>query len=484
MTPTTSLVLGGSPATVSRTGATLSSSTKSSSLTSTSFLDSSGSSGSSGSSTIMSTSLESFVYSTTTFTSTIYCTSTTVVDPSTFIVPGASTLSTLPSTTLSSTASGSTGSTSRASLPGVVTAVPSEGHVPTVISGTSASVAFTTAPVSEAIGRGPVSTRASVLGGVLGSVSALAVIAAIMFLILRRRRKRESSNETTGDQSSKFLFWRNGSRTDTREPNPGEEKEPPRLPPLRGLPVIEENLIRISLDHWERPYARDDPFRDLEKSSPLRVTNPDPTRPNTPRIPTNEHPGRFLQRQRSALAELLFPFKRSASSQSLPQHSAPPSRTSNASAPVRSSPVTDSGLSKELRVGSAPRTPTSLRSLRSNTSSQSTRIIRPRPPDDPFAATTSAAAAGRPSLSTVQEPGSARTASHLGGILTAFRIGPSLSRSTSVTSVPRSEWSHTRSDQFDLDRPSGAWRVVEEGHESGSEKSYVPSWRVHAYEGT
>ncbi|KAH0344351.1 hypothetical protein KCU81_g4816, partial [Aureobasidium melanogenum] len=96
------------------------------------------------------------------------------------------------------------------------------------------------------------------------------------------------------------------------------------------LPVIDHNLIHMDLNHWDRPFAHEDPHL-RDDGSPLRLMNPDPT----PTPPVNlrtsstsispdagpNNPHGFLQRQRSALTAALLSIKRSFSSQDVvPRH--------------------------------------------------------------------------------------------------------------------------------------------------------------------
>ncbi|KAG9758609.1 hypothetical protein KCU73_g3818, partial [Aureobasidium melanogenum] len=86
----------------------------------------------------------------------------------------------------------------------------------------------------------------------------------------------------------------------------------------------------MDLDHWDRPFAHEDPHL-RDGGSPLRLMNPDPT----PTPPVNlrtsstsispdtgpNNPHGFLQRQRSALTAALLSIKRSFSSQDVvPRH--------------------------------------------------------------------------------------------------------------------------------------------------------------------
>ncbi|GAB7341229.1 hypothetical protein MBLNU457_7509t1 [Dothideomycetes sp. NU457] len=175
--------------------------------------------------------------------------------------------------------------------------------------------------VSEQIQAGPVSQHARLVGGVAGAISGLTFILLIILLLWRRRRRKQSSFSPSPSRPAiarPYLPTKNSTRDIYRE------KGTPKLPEIAvtQTPVIDGNLIRMSLDHWSRPYAHTDPLRSAHTEhtpNRLRITNPDPVRGDGDSPLPTDNPRRFMSRQRSALAVVLATFKRSPSSQTIPQ---------------------------------------------------------------------------------------------------------------------------------------------------------------------
>lgn len=400
--------------------------------------------------------------STTTSTSTVSLTSTvTVPHPASSFTTSTSS-SELPSNTQSSlpavVAPSSTAATTLSSSSTFVTSL-----VPTASKTALPLGAQLPSQPSEEIGAGPVSSkRATAVGGTIGALAGLAVIVVLVLVLFKRRRKRESQdlNRTHIGQVSSFTSPRTGEQWG--------DKDTPRLPqiPISEAPIIDDNLIRMSLDHWIRPYAHDDPFRDSDRPPDLRITNPDPPKPPTPQVPC-DHPGRFLARQRSALAAALFPFKRSTSHQSLPQPTPP----------VQSSPLIEDGLSEDLRV---PPAALLARPSRPTMSARSSSILRQRPPDDVFLAPP--VLRQRPSISPSQL-GTSRSGSNASSAITTFQFDSPRTASFGASST-NSRWEkrHTgTSDPFEIDPRGGVW-PAHQGRTTPEEES--PNWAVHAYDGT
>ena len=307
--------------------------------------------------------------------------------------------------------------------------------------------------------QGPVAHKAAILGGVLGTLSMLAMLGAIAFVLWRRSRPRELQEFDNNHRTGPFSYLKR-HRTDER----GGETGTPRLPPLAmsHTPIIEDNLIRMSLDHWARPFAHDDPFGDGEKFG-LRITNPDHSLPPTP-DERPDHPGRFLARQRSALAMALASFKRSASHQTLGR------RTPT---PQPSSPVIGDHLSQDLRIPPAVLLP------RSTNTSRSSLILRQRSPEDPFLHPSSARR--RPAIHPIQMIRSRTPSySHIGSHMPARQASGNSSESNSSEAISFQHYEHrrnkSRSDPFQIDP---------RGRTAGpSPEEDTPNWRVHAYAGT
>ncbi|TKX20069.1 hypothetical protein C1H76_7751 [Elsinoe australis] len=236
----------------------------------------------------------------------------------------------------------------------------------------------------EAIAPGPISHKAAIAGGVTGSISAVAAIGIVAFFFWKRRRTRESKEPNQSHTGTFLSFHSNrgdrgevGERKGIHAQEVHRQEGAPQLRPIviSHTPIIEDNLIRMSLAHWDRPFAYEDqdPFRDPEKQTgDLRVTNPDIlSRATTPlaSAPSSvpEHPGTFLSRQRTALAAAFAGF-RSPSQQSLPVHT-----TSDTPSPLLYEPL--------------PRPPpaaVAASSLLRPKASTSSDMLQPRRLSDPF----------------------------------------------------------------------------------------------------
>ncbi|KAG2161097.1 hypothetical protein VTO58DRAFT_104344 [Aureobasidium pullulans] len=168
----------------------------------------------------------------------------------------------------------------------------------------------------------------------------------------------------------------------------------PQRSPSGRPPVIDHNLIHMDLNHWDRPFAHEDP-RPRDDSSLLRLMNPDPT-PTPPVILTasssvspENNPHRFLQRQRSALAAALLSVKRSFSSQDVvPRHASEESHTHTSAHPsAHPSPLHIQDKSNKLTMPSEvilAGASAESRPLSSQSAMSDNTIIRHHAPDDPF----------------------------------------------------------------------------------------------------
>ncbi|KAF2218591.1 hypothetical protein BDZ85DRAFT_270038 [Elsinoe ampelina] len=238
----------------------------------------------------------------------------------------------------------------------------------------------------DVIAPGPVSSRAAIAGGVTGSLAAVAAVGIVAFLFWKRRRTRECK-ESNMSFTGKFLSFNSRRSDDGEKVRQGKgihaqevyrQEGPPQLRPIviSHTPIIEDSLIRMSLAHWDRPFAHEDqdPFRDPEKQTGhLRVTNPDISisRASTPSESAHvTTPGGFLSRQKSALAAALTSF-RSSSQLSLPVHT--PSDTQ--------SPLIYEHLSRDLRVPPAALVASSMLRPKASTSSD---MLHARRLSDPF----------------------------------------------------------------------------------------------------
>lgn len=312
---------------------------------------------------------------------------------------------------------------------------------------------------SGEIAAGPVSMRAAVLGGVMGSMSAIAMLGLVALFFWKCHRKRESK------EPEKFLTGSFSFMQRSRTEEEWRDRGTPKLPEITvsTTPIIEDNLIRMSLAHWDRPYAHDDPFRDKDEELTLRVTNPDPIRSPSPLLPPNDSPRRFMQRQRTALAAALANFKRTASSQSLAQNTPP----------RQASPMIADHLSQDLRI---PPTALLAGSMLRTSQSQSPEVVSQKPPVEPFLHPQSNTP--RPIRPPIRHVAS-RTPSYNDRPFTMLssKAVETQSRSPSPDTLSFNSYSNRRytdtSDPFEID-PRG-YRARD---------GDTPNWSVHAYEET
>ncbi|KEQ59441.1 uncharacterized protein M437DRAFT_56777 [Aureobasidium melanogenum CBS 110374] len=250
---------------------------------------------------------------------------------------------------------------------------------------------------------------AVIAGGMSGSLAGIALI-GLLFLLFFRRKKRLSYQDKDGaaaeprmSSSSQALPSAVAAAGAIRHSDRSAIMARQGSNPER-LPVIDHNLIHMDLNHWDRPFAHEDPHL-RDDGSPLRLMNPDPT----PTPPVNlrtsstsispdagpNNPHGFLQRQRSALTAALLSIKRSFSSQDVvPRHASYESQLQPSAHPsAHPSPlhIPDKNTNKltmpseAILAGVSASRPISSQSAMSNNT-----IIRHQVPDDPFVTSTSA----------------------------------------------------------------------------------------------
>ncbi|RMY71562.1 hypothetical protein D0863_05078 [Hortaea werneckii] len=321
------------------------------------------------------------------------------------------------------------------------------------------------------------------IGGLSGAFAGLLLIGVLVAFCIRRRKIR---NEDADSVSEKSNFRPALKRKWTELTGKGTPKPTPQMPHDTPVTVDEDHhIIRMNTAHWARPFAQGqgEGFRESVGQAQLRVVNPDPSRPSTPRI-SSETAGSFLKKQRMALAAVLANAGRSRSTSRLSGQPGPnvpeiivdPALSSECIAhsfynpPTRSTPSpTASSGNRRVSQGSSSMglPPETTRSSPSQQRQQQQHQQQPK----------------RPGLSPLQSAGSAakRTLSHIGSILNPFRTpsntaiepaGPvahgSRQHSHSTQSSSSATWSSsssrlssretitgtTYSDPFDLDRPS------------------------------
>ncbi|TKA73924.1 hypothetical protein B0A55_05051 [Friedmanniomyces simplex] len=327
-------------------------------------------------------------------------------------------------------------------------------------------------------------------------MASFVLIGALLYFCVRKRRRRTEDDER--DAHHEIVDEKNLRPTIKRKwtemTGKGTPKATPQLPPSTSPVTVDEehHIIRMSTQHWARPYAlgQGEGYRESVVPGQLRVMNPDASRPATPRMssdtagsflgrlqhlgpsrpttPRSDTAGSFLKKQRSALAAVLLTANRSRASSRSNIHI-------HDTAPHIPEIIIDPALSRECIAPNA-RTP----SFRSYISTTSLPLVQQRPPEDPFltppdekdeAPTPSPhqQRPKRPSLAPLQSAAGAagRTLSHLGSAMfNPFRtksvdemVLPSSSarRPSSVSTTWSSRLSHRNtgfSDPFDLDRGS------------------------------
>jgi MYXO-CTERM domain-containing protein len=344
----------------------------------------------------------SFVYHPTTLstttTSSVTTHSTTTVGTvvyitSTHTVPSSSNLPTRVSTSALQDTTSTTSTSAASSSTGVIGTNGERGHGSLLVSPAGSS-----------------KHSAAIAGGMTSSLAGIALI-GLLFLFLVRRRKRSlpyhekdgTAAEPRMSSSSQALPSAVAAAGSTRRSDRSTDLAPQRSRSDR-LPVIDHNLIHMNIEHWDRPFAHEDP-RPRDDSSPLRLMNPDPT-PTPPVVfrsssnsmspdTASATPHGFLQRQRSALSAALLSIKRSFSSQDVvPRHASgesylqPSAHPSAHPSPLHIQNKDTNKLtmpSEAILAGITVSRPISSQSAMSNNT-----IVRHQVPDDPFITSTSA----------------------------------------------------------------------------------------------
>nr|OQO32126.1 hypothetical protein B0A51_00969 [Rachicladosporium sp. CCFEE 5018] len=217
--------------------------------------------------------------------------------------------------------------------------------------------------------------RKAIVGGLSGTIAGLLLIGLLLFFCLRRRRKSRELREISEPVSEKPM----PPTFSTVVAKPGLVRQLSNfalghlrnrsLPRPRRPSPCDGSLIRVPLDHWDRPFAAGGGLRDSITPVPLRVANPDPSRANTPQPAARPN---FLRKQSSNLVAFLHDRTRGAA-------------TAPAADPDLLTPLgpqtrhIEPALSREwlvhdTREGGVPTSP-----------SQTTLpVIVQHPPDDPF----------------------------------------------------------------------------------------------------
>lgn len=259
--------------------------------------------------------------------------------------------------------------------------------------------------------------KQAIVGGLAGAIGALVLVGLLLCFCLRRRHRRTDDDDDAEDGLKKDLkpprslakvpstvrLWNNLGRSPARST---PEISKPRTPsPVDG------SIIRVSTEHWSRPFVRKEGLRDSLEPAPLRVINsgPDSSRSSTPQ--EERHNG-FVRKQRSALAAFLQDGSRSNSRNAVKRGpiSYPKPMVGD---PKYSSKATVDSVAETQSVGSLP----------SDTSSP---MVVQQPPEDPFYASntmlsTMEEVAPPPDTNTSNQPELGRTVSHFGKNANPFR---------------------------------------------------------------
>ncbi|KAK3669325.1 hypothetical protein LTR78_010787 [Recurvomyces mirabilis] len=296
-------------------------------------------------------------------------------------------------------------------------------------------------------------SKHAVVGGLSGAIAGLLMVGALIFFCFRRRQRRRDDDVGESTELDEKIFRPTLLRKWTVFMAQATPKQTPQISPVT---VDEEHhIIRMSTQHWARPYApgTGEGYRESMPAGALRVVNPDRSRPQTPAASTDSPRG-YLFKQRSALATVLL----SASG----NRSRASSRSGN---PQHIPEITiDPALSRECIAPTA--IPPSFKSYPSVTS---LAIVQQQPPEDPFVTPPEKTqeemlqrALKRPGLAPIQSAASLaqRTLSH---VLQPFRSKSNMTinhaapsnRSSISSFMTRQRNRDTEySDPFDLDRPS------------------------------
>lgn len=358
------------------------------------------------------------------------------------------------------------------SLPPIVTESTSlRSPTASPTSGINEPVTTRPAKASPTVSSSNAPNKEAIVGGLAGAIAALIVIGILICLCLRRRRSRDEESGPISEKGLRPVIAQKWSQFTART-----HLTAPPVPSRSSTPDFDGGPIRVSLDHWPRPFAHGESLRESMGPGRLRVMNPDQSRPTTP-LPrrSSESYGGFLRQQRSALAAALLRPSRSRGNSSAGSVYRVPQ--------VPAIPV-DPASSTECVARNAP-TP----SFRSYSSMSTAQVVEQRPPEDPFLTPPSERdepspepRPQRPNIAPLQTAAGAasRTLSHIGRVLDPFRSKTHTAES--VISHPRHSISTFSSagDPFKLDRPS----IHENSGRTAGENERQPVPQLRLYEGT
>ena len=325
----------------------------------------------------------------------------------------------------------------------------------------------------------PASDKHAIIGGLSGAIAGLVLIGALItfFLRKRRRRRRDEEAESMSEKGLRPILARKWSELTSKRSTIGAAPAVSR----GSTPDLDTGVIRVSMDHWPRPFAHGESFRESMGPGRLRVMNPDPSRPVTPmpRGSSESVTGGFFKQPRTALAAFLGNRSRGNSS----------SGTPNRDLQIPTIAVDPASSSDHIAL------PAPTPSFRSYPSVTSLPFVEQRPPEDPFLTPpderdelSNPPTPRRPGITPLQSAAgvASRTFSHIGSALNPFRsmsnMAASMKSQQSRHSVSTFFSSSSAGNPFQLDRPSVYEQSIA-GREAGEEeRPDVPRWTL--YEGT
>jgi hypothetical protein len=224
----------------------------------------------------------------------------------------------------------------------------------------------------------PKSRKQAIVGGLAGAIGALVLVGILLCFCLRRRHGRSDDDEdgedglksvrptmTIGTKPSIVRLWNSLGSGEPARSTP--EISRPRTPsPVDG------SLIRVSNEHWTRPFVRKEGVRESLEPAPLRVinANSNSSRSSTPQ---EDRPQGFVRKQRSALQAFLQDGSHSES------RNASKCGPISYPKPMAGDPVYSSKA--EVDIDNVEVETHSVSSLPSDTSSL---MVVQQPPEDPF----------------------------------------------------------------------------------------------------
>lgn len=163
--------------------------------------------------------------------------------------------------------------------------------------------------------------KRALVGGLSGAIAGLLLVGVIIALLLRRRRDRDFPDEPIDEKSNDLPVSPALNALALEKINPAPTRQSSRT----ATPNADGRIIRMSTQHWSRPFAHSQSFRESIGPGQLRVTNPDLSRPSTAHSRSFRAPTEALHSRatsRSVTPALRPPSQKSSSTYLKPQRSA------------------------------------------------------------------------------------------------------------------------------------------------------------------